>query len=248
MRLKGKTAVCTAAGQGIGRAVAEAFLREGARVYASDLDPGKLAGLDAAGDVRTARLDVTDGAAAARYLAEVETPQILVNCAGYVHHGSILDCEDGDWDFSFALNARSMHRTMQALLPRMVEAGGGSIINVASAASTIKAAPHRYVYMATKAAVIGMTRSVAMDFVGKGVRANAICPGTIESPSLEARIAALGASVGGADKARAMFVERQPMGRLGKPEEIAALAVWLASDESAFVTGTTQIIDGGWTL
>jgi 2-keto-3-deoxy-L-fuconate dehydrogenase len=248
MRLKGKVAVCTAAGQGIGRAVAEAFLREGARVYASDLDAGKLAGLDAVGEVRTAGLDVTDGEAVGRYLADVETPQILFNCAGFVHHGTILDCGERDWDFSFDLNVRSMHFTMQTLLPRMVEAGGGSIINISSAASSIKAAPNRYVYMATKAAIIGMTRSVAIDFIRQGIRCNAICPGTIESPSLDGRIAELGRTVGGAEKARAMFVERQPMGRLGRPEEIAALAVWLASDDSAFVTGTTQVIDGGWSL
>jgi 2-keto-3-deoxy-L-fuconate dehydrogenase len=248
MRLKGKVAVCTAAGQGIGRAVAEAFLREGARVHASDLDAGKLAGLDAVGDVITAGLDVTDGAAVGRYLADVETPQILFNCAGFVHHGTILDCSDRDWAFSFDLNVRSMHLTMQALLPRMVEAGGGSIINISSAASSIKAAPNRYVYMATKAAIIGMTRSVAIDFIRQGIRCNAICPGTVESPSLDGRIAELGRTVGGADKARAMFVERQPMGRLGKAEEIAALAVWLASDDSAFVTGTPQVIDGGWSL
>jgi 2-keto-3-deoxy-L-fuconate dehydrogenase len=248
MRLKGKVAVCTAAGQGIGRAVAEAFLREGARVYASDLDAGKLAGLDAAGEVITAGLDVTDGAAVSRYLADIEAPQILFNCAGFVHHGTILDCSDRDWAFSFDLNVRPMHHTMQALLPRMVDAGGGSIINISSAASSIKAAPNRYVYMATKAAIIGMTRSVAIDFIRQGIRCNAICPGTVESPSLDSRIEELGRTVGGADKARAMFVERQPMGRLGKPEEIAALAVWLASDDSAFVTGTTQVIDGGWSL
>jgi 2-keto-3-deoxy-L-fuconate dehydrogenase len=248
MRLKGKVAVCTAAGQGIGRAVAEAFLLEGAKVYASDVDAGKLDGLDAVGDAATAWLDVKDGEAVARYLADVETPQILFNCAGVVHHGTILDCGDRDWELSFDLNVRSMHRTMQALLPRMVDAGGGSIINISSAASSIKAAPNRYVYMATKAAIIGMTRSVAIDFIRQGIRCNAICPGTVESPSLDARIAELGRTVGGADKARAMFVERQPMGRLGKPEEIAALAVWLASDDSAFVTGTAQIIDGGWSL
>ena len=248
MRLQGKVAVCTAAGQGIGRAVAEAFLREGATVYASDLDATKLSDLDALGDARTAALDVTDEAAVADYLAGVETPQILFNCAGFVHHGTVLDCDEGAWDFSFELNVRSMHRTMQALLPRMVDAGGGSIINMSSAASSIKAAPNRYVYMATKAAIIGMTRSVAIDFIRQGVRCNAICPGTIASPSLDARIEALGRSVGGADEAREMFVARQPMGRLGQPEEIAALAVWLASDDSAFVTGTTQIIDGGWSL
>jgi 2-keto-3-deoxy-L-fuconate dehydrogenase len=248
MRLSGKVAVCTAAGQGIGRAVAEAFLREGARVHASDLDAAKLAGLDAVGDALVAALDVTDDAAVTRYLDGIETPQVLFNCAGYVHHGSILDCDARDWDFSFDLNVRSMHRIMRALLPRMVASGGGSIINMSSAASSLKAAPSRYVYMATKAAIIGMTRSVALDFVRQGIRCNAICPGTIASPSLEARIGALGETVGGAERAREMFVERQPMGRLGRPEEIAALAVWLASDDSAFVTGTAQLIDGGWSL
>ena len=248
MRLEGKIAVCTAAGQGIGRAVAEAFLREGARVHASDLDAGKLAGLDAIGDARIAGLDVTDGAALAAYLDGVETPDILFNCAGYVHHGTILDCEESDWDFSWRLNVQPMHRAMRALLPRMLEGRGGSIINISSAASSIKAAPNRYVYMATKAAIIGMTRSVAVDFIRQGIRCNAICPGTIESPSLESRIEALGQEVGSTDKARAMFIERQPMGRLGRPEEIAALAVWLGSDDSAFVTGTTQLIDGGWSL
>ena len=173
---------------------------------------------------------------------------MLFNCAGYVHHGTILDCDDKAWDFSFDLNVRAMHRTIRALLPRMIEAGGGSIINMSSAASSIKAAPNRYVYMATKAAVVGLTRSVAVDFVGQGIRCNCICPGTIESPSLEGRIAELGKSVGGVDKARAMFVERQPMGRLGKAEEIGHLAVYLAADESGFTTGTTQVIDGGWSL
>jgi 2-keto-3-deoxy-L-fuconate dehydrogenase len=248
MRLKGKVAVCTAAGQGIGRAVAEAFLREGARVYATDLDGSKLAGLEAVGDVRPAALDVTDGAAVEAYLAGLEAPQILFNAAGYVHHGTIMDCSERDWDFSFELNVRAMHRMIQGLLPRMLEGGGGSIINVSSAASSIKAAPNRYVYMATKAAIVGMTRSVAIDYIRQGIRCNAICPGTIESPSLEGRIEELGKTVGGTEKARAMFIERQPMGRLGKPEEIAALAVWLASDDSAFVTGTTQLIDGGWSL
>ncbi|UIJ72175.1 SDR family oxidoreductase [Aurantimonas sp. HBX-1] len=247
-RLEGKIAVCTAAGQGIGREVAEAFLREGATVFASDLDETKLAGLDAVGDVRTTALDVTNSEAVAAYLAGVETPDILFNCAGFVHHGTVLDCDEKAWDFSFDLNVKAMHRTISALLPRMVEKGGGSIINMSSAASSIKAAPNRYVYMATKAAVIGLTRSVAIDFIRSGIRCNAICPGTIESPSLEGRIEELGRKVGGTDKARTMFIERQPMGRLGTPEEIAFLAVYLASDESRFTTGTTQLIDGGWSL
>ncbi|WP_022728947.1 SDR family oxidoreductase [Fodinicurvata sediminis] len=248
MRLKGKTAVCTAAGQGIGRAVAEAFLREGATVHASDLDAGKLAGLEDLGEAHTTALDVTDTDAVADYVASLPAPQILFNCAGYVHHGTILDCDDENWNFSFDLNVNAMHHMIRGLLPKIREAGGGSIINMSSAASSIKAAPNRYVYMATKAAVIGMTRSVAIDFIRDGIRCNAICPGTIESPSLEGRIAELGKNVGGADKAREMFIERQPMGRLGRADEVAELAVWLAADESAFVTGTTQLIDGGWSL
>ncbi len=247
-RLEGKIAVCTAAGQGIGRRVAEAFLAEGATVYATDLDAAKLDGLAALGRAETASLDVTKDDDVAAYLAGVPTPDILFNCAGYVHHGTVLDCDKAAWDFSFDLNVTSMHRTIRALLPRMIDNGGGSIINMSSAASSLKAAPNRYVYMATKAAVIGLTRSVAIDFIRSGIRCNAICPGTIESPSLEGRIADLGRSVGGAEQARRMFVERQPMGRLGTPDEIAHLAVYLASDESAFTTGTTQLIDGGWSL
>ncbi|MCE7030372.1 SDR family oxidoreductase [Jiella avicenniae] len=247
-RLEGKVAVCTAAGQGIGRAVAEAFVAEGATVYATDLDAQKLTGLDHAGNAHLAALDVTDSAAVKAYLDTVETPDILFNCAGYVHHGTVLDCDEAAWDFSFDLNVKAMHRTIAALLPRMLENGGGSIINVASAASSIKAVPNRYVYMASKAAVVGLTRSVAIDFVKRGIRCNAICPGTIESPSLDGRIADLGQSVGGVDKARAAFVERQPMGRIGRAAEIAHLAVYLASDESAFTTGTTQVIDGGFSL
>ncbi|WP_026987465.1 SDR family oxidoreductase [Fodinicurvata fenggangensis] len=248
MRLKGKTAVCTAAGQGIGRAVAETFLREGATVHASDLDAGKLTGLEELGEVHTTALDVTDADAVASYTESLPAPQILFNCAGYVHHGTVLDCDDDSWNFSFDLNVNAMHHMIRGLLPKMREAGGGSIINMSSAASSIKAAPNRYVYMATKAAVIGMTRSVAIDFIRDGIRCNAICPGTVESPSLEGRIAELGKSVGGAEKAREMFIERQPMGRLGRADEVAELALWLAADESAFVTGTTQLIDGGWSL
>lgn len=246
-RLEGKIAVVTAAGQGIGRRTAERFAEEGAKVYASDLDRAKLEGLDALG-IETAALDVTDKDAIKAYCDRLPTPQIVFNCAGFVHHGTILDCDEAAWDFSFDLNVRAMHRMLSALLPRMIEAGGGSIVNMSSAASSIKAAPNRYVYMASKAAVVGLTRSIAVDFVGKGIRCNAICPGTIESPSLEGRIADLGKSVGGTDKAREMFVSRQPMGRLGTPDEIANLALYLASDESAFTTGTTQVIDGGWSL
>ena len=248
MRLNGKIAICTAAGQGIGRAVAEAFLREGAQVYATDLDPAKLAGLGGAGVAITGGLDVTDGDAVTAYLKDVPTPDILFNCAGIVHHGSIAECTDDDWERAFNINVRGTHLMMQNLAPRMAAATGGSIINVASAASSIKAAPDRYVYMATKAAMIGMTRSVAIDYIRSGIRCNAVCPGTIESPSLEERIITLGKTMGGTERARAAFTDRQPMGRLGRPSEIAALAIWLASDESAFVTGTTQVIDGGWTL
>ena len=246
-RLQGKTAVVTAAGQGIGRAIAETFLAEGARVHASDLDAGKLAGLAESG-AETAALDVTDAEAVAAYCGGLPAPDALVNCAGFVHHGTVLDCDEGEWARSFDLNVTSMHRIIRALLPGMLEREGGSIVNVASAASSIKAAPNRYVYMATKAAVIGLTRSVAIDFITRGIRCNAICPGTVESPSLEGRIEALGREVGGTDRARAMFVERQPMGRLGTPQEIADLALYLASDESGFTTATTQVIDGGWSL
>ena len=246
-RLEGKTAVVTAAGQGIGRRIAEVFLEEGATVLASDLDGAKLSGLAEAG-AETAALDVTDGPAVAAYLDGLPTPQILCNCAGYVHHGTVLDCDEREWARSFEINVTSMHRTISALLPRMLEGGGGSIVNVASAASSIKAAPDRYVYAATKAAVIGLTKAVAIDFIRDGIRCNAICPGTVESPSLMERIEALGRQVGDVDKARAMFVERQPMGRLGTTQEIADLALYLASDESRFTTGTAQVIDGGWSL
>ncbi|MEE2953342.1 2-keto-3-deoxy-L-fuconate dehydrogenase [Fulvimarina manganoxydans] len=246
-RLEGKIAVVTAAGQGIGRRTAERFAEEGAKVYASDLDRAKLEGLDALG-ITTEALDVTDKEAIRAYCERLPTPQVVFNCAGFVHHGTILECDEAAWDFSFDLNVKAMHRILSALLPRMIEAGGGSIVNMSSAASSIKAAPNRYVYMASKAAVVGLTRSIAVDFVGKGIRCNAICPGTIESPSLEGRIADLGKSVGGTDKAREMFVSRQPMGRLGTPDEIANLALYLASDESSFTTGTTQVIDGGWSL
>ena len=244
-RLKGKTAVVTAAGQGIGRAIAEAFIAEGAIVYASDLDRSKLDDLKRA---KKATLDVRSTRAVEAYAAKIGTIDILVNVAGFVHHGTVLDCDEAAWDFSLDLNVKSMHRMLRAFLPAMLENGGGSIINMASGASSIKGAPNRYVYGTTKAAVIGLTKAVAQDFVKRGVRCNAICPGTIDSPSLNERIETLGQSVGGTDKARAMFVERQPMGRIAAASEIGPLAVYLASDESTFVTGTTQVIDGGWTL
>jgi 2-keto-3-deoxy-L-fuconate dehydrogenase len=244
LRLANKTALVTAAGQGIGRATAEAFAREGARVIATDINESQLASL-AGCSVR--RLDVTDAAAITALAAEIGNIDILFNCAGYVDGGTILDCDDKAWDFSFDLNVRSMYHMMRAFLPGMLARGGGSIINMASVAGSIKGAPNRFVYGATKAAVIGMTKSVAADFVAKNVRCNAICPGTIESPSLRDRIVAQARSSGqNPDAVEAQFVARQPVGRLGKPEEIAALAVYLASDESAFTTGTAQIIDGGW--
>ena len=241
MRLKGKTAVVTAAGAGIGRATALAFAAEGARVLASDLDGEALGDVAAAG-CETAALDVTDAAAVAAYAAQAGAPDVLFNCAGFVHHGTILDCSPEEFDFSVNLNLRGTYQVTRAVLPAMLAAGGGSIVNVASAVSSIIAAPNRFVYGATKAAVLGMTKSIAADFVTRGIRCNAICPGTVESPSLEGRLSALGDY----DTARAAFVARQPMGRIAEPEEIAALAVYLASDESAYMTGQAIAIDGGW--
>lgn len=249
-RLQGRIALVTAAGQGIGRAIAEGFVREGARVIATDLDAAKLEGIGAA---ETHALNVLDSQAVNALVKAVSTSlgpiDVLVNAAGYVHQGTIFDTSETDWDFSFDLNVKSMHRTISAVLPGMLEAKRGSIINIASAASSIRGVPNRYAYGTTKAAVIGLTKAVAADFITKGVRANAICPGTIQSPSLDERIAAVSAQTGRSlDDVRADFVGRQPMGRLGKPEEIAALAVYLAGDESAFTTGQTHVIDGGWAL
>lgn len=245
-RLQGKTALVTAAGQGIGRAIAEAFVREGARVIATDLDAGKLSGLEG-GETRA--LDVLSTDAVTALAKEIGPINVLVNAAGYVHQGTIFETSEKDWDFSFDLNVKSMHRTISAFLPGMLETGAGSIVNIASAASSIRGVPNRYAYGTTKAAVIGLTKAVAADFILKGVRANAICPGTIQSPSLDERIAAVSAQTGRTlEQVRADFVGRQPMGRLGTPEEIAALALYLASDESAFTTGQIHIIDGGWAL
>ncbi|HEY7765532.1 MAG TPA: SDR family oxidoreductase [Aestuariivirgaceae bacterium] len=243
-RLKGKTAVVTAAAQGIGRATAIALAREGAKVHASDIAIDKLKDLQDEGDVAVTRLDVTDARAVANFAKATGACDVLVNCAGFVHHGTVLDCDEKAWDFSFDLNVKSMYRMIRSFLPAIIEKGGGSIINIASVASSIKAAPNRFVYGATKAAVIGLTKSIAADFVTKGIRANAICPGTIDSPSLQDRMRAQGDY----EKARAHFIARQPMGRLGEAHEVAALAVYLASDESAFMTGAALPIDGGWTI
>lgn len=246
MRLKGKRAFCTAAGAGIGQATAMAFLREGAEVIATDLRGEALAPLREAGAACHA-LDATDGAAVAALAAEVGAVDVLFNCTGFVHHGTILDCEERDWDFSFDLNVKAAYRVARAFLPAMLEAGGGSVVTVASAASSIIAAPNRFAYGASKAALIGLTKSIAADFVTRGIRANAICPGTVESPSWHDRVAAQGAASGDVEAARAAFIARQPMGRIGQPDEIAMLAVYLASDESAYLTGQAIAIDGGWT-
>jgi 2-keto-3-deoxy-L-fuconate dehydrogenase len=246
-RLAGKTAFVTAAGQGIGRATALAFAAEGARVIATDLNEGLLASLGS-DSISTAKLDATDPDAIIAAAAKAGPVDILFNCAGVVHHGTILDATEAEWDFAFSLNVRSMFRTIRAFLPAMLAKGGGSIVNIASAASSIKGAPNRFIYGATKAAIIGLSRSVAADYVTKGVRSNCICPGTIQTPSLDQRIASQAAAAGSVEAARAAFVARQAMGRLGTPEEIAALAVYLASDEAQFVTGQAIVIDGGWTL
>lgn len=246
-RLAGKTALLTAAGQGIGHATALAFLREGARVIATDINQELLDSLAAETGCEVARLDVRDPAAITALAQRIGPVNVLFNAAGFVDSGSVLDCDDAAFDFSMDLNVRAMYRMMRAFLPGMLAQASGSIINVASVASSIKGAPNRFIYGTTKAAVIGMTKAVAADFVAKGVRCNAICPGTVESPSLRARIAAQAASSGQTlQQVEAAFVARQPVGRLGRTEEIAALAVYLASDESAFTTGTAQIIDGGW--
>ena len=237
MRLKGKRVFITAAGQGIGRASAEACIAEGAEVFATDVNPELLAGLDC----DTARLDVLDAAAVAQTVGGAN-PDVLFNCAGFVHAGTILDATDEDWDFAFELNCRSMFRTIKAALPGMLERGSGSIINMASAASSIMGAPNRFVYGATKGAVIALTKSVAKDYIERGIRANAICPGTVDTPSLHDRLRA----TGDYDKAHREFIARQKMGRLATADEIAHLVVYLASDESAFVTAQALVIDGGW--
>jgi 2-keto-3-deoxy-L-fuconate dehydrogenase len=241
-RLKNKICLVTAAGQGIGRATAIAMAREGGRVLATDIDSEKLKGLDAEG-IRTKALDVRDTRAIAA-LRDAEGPlDVLFNCAGFVDHGTILDTEEDRWAFSFDLNVTSMYRTIRAFLPGMRQKGSGSIVNIASVASSIKGIRNRCAYGASKAAVIGLTKSVAADFITEGIRCNCICPGTVESPSLEGRMRA----GGNYEEARKAFIARQPMGRIGLPEEIAAMAVYLASDESAFTTGTAMLVDGGMT-
>ena len=244
-RLQGKKALLTAAGQGIGRATALAFAREGADVLATDIDAAALATLrDEESQIRTEQLDVCDLAAIERLADRVGAIDVLFNCAGYVHTGTILDCTEENWNFSIELNVTSMYRMVRAFLPAMLEAGGGNILNMASVVSSVRGAPNRFVYGVTKAAVIGLTKSVAADFVTRGIRCNAICPGTVQTPSLDQRVAAQGDY----EQSRAAFIARQPMGRIGTAVEIANLAVYLASDESAFTTGAIHIIDGGWTM
>ena len=248
-RLKGKRAFLTAAGAGIGRATAEAFAAEGAEVIATDLKLDLITDLKAKGVAEVHSLDVRDTAAVNALAAKVGPVDILFNCAGFVHHGTALTTSDADWDFSFDINVKAMHRTIAAFLPGMLERGGGSIVNIASGASSVRGIPNRYAYGASKAAVIGLTKSVAADFIRRGIRCNAICPGTIQSPSLDARIAEQ-AQVQGKPVAeiRQAFIDRQPIGRLGTAEEMAALAVYLASDESSYTTGQAFLADGGFAL
>ena len=250
-RLQGKVALITAAGQGIGRAIAEAFIAEGAQVIATDVEAAKVDGLT--GAKARQKLDVRSTAAVEALAKQVGKEfgalDILVNCAGYVHQGTVLDCSEEIWDFSFDLNVKSMHRMLRAFLPGMLDKGGGSIVNISSAVSSIRGVPERYVYSATKAAIIGLTKALAADFIRKGIRVNAICPGTIESPSLKGRIGDLSKATGKSVQAvEEDFINRQPMGRLGRPEEVAALAVFLASDESSFITGHAHLVDGGMAL
>ena len=246
-RLAGKTAFTTAAAAGIGRAAAIALAAEGARVVATDRDAAGLAGLEAHGIV-TEHLDVLDAEAITAAAAAHGPVDVLFNCAGIVHQGSILDATEAEWDLEMNINARGMFRTIRAFLPGMIDRGGGSIINISSVAGSIKGVPNRAVYGASKAAVIGLTKSVAADFIGQRIRCNAICPGTTQSPSLDGRIAANAAAAGGLEAARAAFIARQPMGRLGTVEEMAALVVYLASDETSFMTGQAVVIDGGYSL
>jgi 2-keto-3-deoxy-L-fuconate dehydrogenase len=249
-RLQGKVALVTAAGQGIGRAIAEAFSNEGGKVVATDVAEDKVRGLKAAKRIKLdVRAQENVDAVAKTVASEFGALDILVNCAGYVHNGSILECGDRDWDFSFDLNVKSMHRTIKAFLPGMLEKKSGSIVNISSAVSSIRGVPNRYAYGATKAAVIGLTKAIAADFITQGIRCNAICPGTIESPSLEERIATLSKQTGRSiQDVRQSFIDRQPMGRLGTAQEVAELAVFLASDEARYITGQPHLVDGGMAL
>lgn len=240
-RLSGKRVLVTAAGQGIGRASALAMAAEGAAVLATDINAAALEELGAAG-LETALLDVRDPAAVNAMAARLGGVDVLFNCAGFVAHGTILDCDEETWAFSVDLNLTAMYRMCRAFLPGMIARGGGSIINMASVVGAILGAPNRFVYGATKAGVIGLTKSIAADFVKQGIRCNAICPGTVDSPSLEGRMRAMGDY----ETARAAFVARQPMGRIASADEIATLIVYLASDEASFTTGATHVIDGGW--
>ena len=243
-RLAGKTALVTAAAHGIGRATALAYAAEGAAVVATDIDEPALAELDGTAGIATRRLDVTDAAAIESLAAELGAVDVLLNIAGYVHHGTILECSEDDWDVSFDINVKSMYRTCRAFLPAMLEAGGGAIVNMSSGVSSVRGLPNRFVYGATKAAVIGLTKAIAADYIRRGIRCNAICPGTIATPSLEARIAAFDDPV----RARRDFIQRQPLGRLGTAEEVAAVAVYLGSDEASYTTGTEVKVDGGLSL
>ena len=243
-RLQGKKALVTAAAQGIGRAIAEKFAAEGASVLATDINMEALSELDGMANVTTRGLDVTDADAVKTVAAEAGPLDVLVNCAGFVHHGTILECEEADYDFSFDINVRGAYRMIRATLPGMLESGGGSIVNIASVASSIMGVPNRFIYGTTKAAVLGLTKSVAKDFVGKGVRCNAICPGTVDTPSLHDRINAFPDPAA----ARKDFIARQPMGRLGTAQEIASMALYLASDDTVFMTGQWVSIDGGMTI
>lgn len=246
-RLAGKSAFVTAAAQGIGRATALAFAAEGARVIATDINATKVAEI-AGPSITTSALNATDPSAITAAAHAAGAVDILFNCAGFVHQGTVLEATEDEWDFAFDLNVKSMFRTIRAFLPGMAERKSGAIINMASAASSVKAATRRFVYGTTKAAVIGLTKSVAIDFIGQGIRCNCICPATVQTPSLDERIAVNAAAAGSVDAARAAFIARQPLGRFATADEIAALAVYLASDESAFVTGQALVIDGGWTL
>lgn len=243
-RLENKTAIITAAAQGIGKATALMWAENGANVIATDINETALARLANHESITTHSLDVRDRDAINGLAESIGPVDILFNCAGFVHAGNVLQCDEDDWDFSFDINVKSMYHMVRAWLPKMIKAGGGNIINMSSVASSIKGVPNRCVYTTTKAAVIGLTKSIAADFIGQNIRCNAICPATIQSPSLDQRLA----EQGDYEKAKAEFIARQPIGRIGTPEEVAALATYLASDESAYTTGTTNLIDGGWTV